>query len=117
MTEIVDRCLAAGARVLLLTATPIMEDMNGPFNRKAVAYNDSLRRLARKKKVVLCDLNKAFAQAYAAKKTNENLLTTDGVHMKPGGYRLWATEVLKALGATPDELAKAQQRWDLQGKK
>jgi len=117
MTEIVDRCLAAGARALLLTATPIMEDMNGPFNRKAVAYNDFLRQLARKKSVVMCDLDKAFAQAYAAKKSNENLLTTDGVHMKPGGYRLWATEVLKALGATPDELARAQQRWDLQGKK
>jgi hypothetical protein len=36
--------------------------------------------------------------------------------MKPSGYRLWASEMLKTLGATPAELAKAQKRWDLQGK-
>jgi lysophospholipase L1-like esterase len=116
MTEIVDRCTAAGAKVLLLTATPIMEDINGPFNQKAVAYNDFLRQLAKKKRVVLCDLNKAFTEAYRAKKSKENLLTTDGVHMKPSGYRLWATETLKALGASPDEIGKAEKRWNLQGK-
>lgn len=117
MTEIVDRCTSADAKVLLLTATPIMEDMSSLFNQRAVAYNDFLKRLAKEKKVLLCDLNKAFAASYAKKQTKENTLTSDGVHMKPAGYRLWATEMLRALGASRAQLRKAEASWDLQGKK
>jgi hypothetical protein len=43
-------------------------------------------------------------------------MTTGGVHMKPAGYRLWAAEMLKALGAKSGELRKTEARWDLQRK-
>ena len=43
-------------------------------------------------------------------------MTTDGVHMKPAGYRLWATEMLKGLGARSSEPRKTEARWDLQRK-
>jgi len=117
MTEMVDRCQAAGAKVLLLTATPIFENLDSPENQKLAAYNDFLRQLAKEKKIVLCDLNRAFTKVYKEKKSKENVLTTDGVHMKPSGYRLWATEMLKALGAKSAQIARAEKRWDLQGKK
>ena len=98
MTEIVDRCLDAGCKVLLLTATPIYEDLHSKENRMLIRYNAFLRALAREKHLLLCDLFEAFAEQYKHKKTAENILTTDGVHMNPKGNRLLAREILWALG-------------------
>jgi len=114
MTEIVDRCLAAGAKVLLLTATPIFENLDSPENEKLTAYNEFLRHLAKEKRIVLCDLNKAFAAVYKEKRRKGNLLTTDGVHMRPRGNRLMAREIVKTLGATTREIRATEQRWELQ---
>lgn len=113
MTEIVDRCLQSGAKVLLLTPSPIHEKPDNPENRMLNEYIASLKDLAQEKKVLLCDLNQAYQQMYSQKLNEDNLLTTDGVHMKPRGYRLWATEMLKCLGARPQEIRRAQQRWEL----
>ncbi|MFB3785831.1 MAG: SGNH/GDSL hydrolase family protein [bacterium] len=113
MTEMVDRCLQAGARVLLLTATPIFEQLDSPENQKLHAYNDFLRRLAREKNLLLCDLNQTMEEWYKQKRNEENLLTTDGVHMNPRGNRIMAAEIIRALGASPRELNDAQQRWEL----
>jgi len=116
MAEIVDRCLAAQIKILLLTATPIHEDPDSEENKKLAAYNDFLRQLAKEKKVVLCDLNKAFLSVYQVKDTFENVLTTDGVHMNPKGNRLMAREIFRALGATPEEVKRAEKRWESQAK-
>jgi lysophospholipase L1-like esterase len=113
MTEIVDRCLDAGAKVLLLTATPIYEDLDSPENKKLAAYNEFLRTLAREKKILLCDLNKAFADVLKEKQGDEKVLTTDGVHMAGRGNRLMAREILKSLGATRPQLRDAERRWEL----
>lgn len=113
MTEIVDRCLQSGAKVVLLTATPIMEKIDNPENQKLKDYNDFLRKLAQDKKIILCDLNAAFQTSYKQKKDDKNLMTTDGVHMNPRGNRVMASEILKSLGATERELSAAKKRWEL----
>ncbi len=113
MTEIVDRCLKSGAKVILLTATPIMEKLDTPENLKLKDYNDFLRELAKEKKIILCDLNQEFQKWYKEKKNEENLMTIDGVHMNPRGNRVMASEILKSLGAKDQELSGAQQRWEL----
>jgi len=113
MTEIVDRCLQSGAKVVLLTATPIMEKLDNPENQKLKPYNDFLRKLAEDKKMILCDLNAVFQKWYREKQDDKNLLTTDGVHMNPRGNRVMASEIVKSLGATDRELAAAKQRWEL----
>jgi lysophospholipase L1-like esterase len=113
MTEMVDRCLTSGAKVLLLTATPIYEDLDSPENGKLRAYNVFLRQLAKEKEVVLCDLFKAFEEVYSGKHRDESLLTTDGVHMNGRGNRLMAREILRALGASRGELQRAENRWEL----
>lgn len=113
MTEMVDRCLKAGAKVLLLTATPIHENLDSPENQRLQAYNDFLRRLAAEKQILLCDLFKAFAEVYKNKRRTENLMTTDGVHMNPRGNRFMAREILRSLGAVPPELRRAEKRWEL----
>jgi len=113
MTEIIDRCQKAGAKVLLLTATPIFEDLNSKENETLRPYNEFLRELAKEKKIVLCDLNKIFEEWYQKKLDKENLMTTDGVHMNPRGNRVMASAIAKALGAKPHEINQAQQRWEL----
>ena len=115
MTEIVDRIQKSGAQVLLLTATPIYEDLNSRENQMLKDYNELLRQLAKDKNLVLCDLFSHFAELYKQKLNDENLLTTDGVHMKPRGNRLMAREILKSLEATPQQLRRTEDRWELIG--
>ena len=106
MTEIVDKCLEAKIKVLLLTATPIMEKMDSEENKAAIPYNEFLRQLAQEKKILLCDLSKVFNDKYVQKKDDKNLLTTDGVHMNPEGNKLMTASILSSLGATKDQLKK-----------
>ena len=115
MTQIVERCQAAGIKILLLTATPIYEKPKSAENQKLAGYNDFLRQLAKEKKLLLCDLNEAFMSLYVKKRTEKNLWTTDGVHMKPRGNRLMAREIFRALGASRQEINRANWRWELQG--
>ncbi|MEW6234288.1 MAG: SGNH/GDSL hydrolase family protein [Candidatus Omnitrophota bacterium] len=113
MIEMIDRCQKAGAKVLLLTATPILENHTSKENETLRPYNEFLRQLAKEKKIVLCDLNKIFEDWYRKKLDQENLMTTDGVHMNPRGNRVMAASIAKALGAKPREINQAQQRWEL----
>ena len=113
ITEMVERCQKSGAKVLLLTSTPIFENLDSPENKKLMDYNTFLRDLAKEKKLVLCDLFAAFSKVYRQKQGTENIMTTDGVHMQPKGYRLMAREIVHALGASNGELAAAEQRWEL----
>jgi lysophospholipase L1-like esterase len=113
MTEMVDRCLGSGAKVLLLTATPIYEDLNSPENQKLRGYNEFLRQLAKEKGVLLGDLFQAFERVYKAKTSDEKVLTTDGVHMNGRGNRLMARQILRALGASSEEMGEAENRWEL----
>ena len=46
ITDIVDKCQAAGVRVMILTATMIREDPAGDLNRQLAPYNEFLRELA-----------------------------------------------------------------------
>jgi lysophospholipase L1-like esterase len=57
MTAMVDKCEAAGIKVMLLTATMIGEDQGNPQNQKLIAYNDFVRILAKEKGCLLADLN------------------------------------------------------------
>ena len=113
ITEIVDKCQAAGVKVMILTATMIGEDAPNSNNQKLAAYNEFLRDLAKKKQCLLADLN-ADMQAAIAKAGPDhkgNLLTSDGVHMNPEGNRMMATGVLKAFGLKAKQLKKAQDSW------
>lgn len=113
ITEIVEKCQAAGVKVMILTSTMIGEDAPNSNNQKLAAYNAFLRDLAKKKKCRLADLN-ADMQAAIAKAGPDhkgNLLTSDGVHMNPEGNRMMATGVLKAFGLSAKQLKKAQDSW------
>ncbi len=113
MTEIVERCQKAGIKVLLLTATPIYEDLQRPENIKLRDYNAFLRELAKEKDLLLCDLFNTFADWYKIKLNDDKLMTTDGVHMNPRGNRLMARDILLKMGMTWREMRQAEKRWEL----
>ncbi len=115
MTEIVNRCKNAGAKVLLLTATPIYENVDSKENQKLRKYNDFLRELAKEQDVLLCDLFATFTKLYEMKLNDEKLLTTDGVHMNPRGNRLMAREIIRTFKPKGWEVRRAENRWELIG--
>ncbi len=112
MTAIVDQATAAGAKVVLLTATVIHEKLDNAENAKLAPYNDFLRALAKEKNVRLADVNAMFQERIKAANTpDKKVLTSDGVHMNPEGDRVMALGVLQAFGLNAEELKKAQDAW------
>lgn len=113
ITKIVEKCQAAGVKVMILTSTMIGEDQANANNQKLVPYNDFLKTLAKEKKCLLADLN-ADMQAVIAKAGPEkkgNLLTGDGVHMNAAGNKMMAIGVLRAFGLDAGQIAKAETAW------
>ena len=113
ITSIVDQAQAAGIKVVILTSTPIGEDLPNENNVKLAAYNDFLRQLAKDRQLPLADESAAFQDFIkaAAPPAGAKILTEDGVHPIPPGHVLMAKTLLAALGATPDQIAKADQAW------
>ncbi len=112
IAQIVDRALAAGVKVMLLTATVIHENLDSPENAKLAPFNEYLRTLAKDKKVPLGDLNAMFQERLKAEnKPEQKILTGDGVHMNGAGDKLMAVGVLKAFGFDAAQLAKAEAAW------
>lgn len=112
ITSIVDKAQAAGAKVVILTATVIQENLESNENKRLAPFNDFLRELAKEKKTQLADLNAMFQERIKAEnKPNQKVLTSDGVHMNAEGNKLMAAGVLKALGLNAVELAKAEAAW------
>lgn len=111
IASIVSQCQDAGIKVMILTSTPIGEDLNNANNVKLADYNAYLRDLARQKGCPLADLNAAFAAVYAKKTAKGNAYTVDGVHMNPAGDFIMATGILRAFGVSDAGLQTAADRW------
>lgn len=112
IAAIVDKAGAAGIKVVLLTATVIHEKLDNAENAKLAPYNDSLRALAKEKKLPLADLNAMFQERIKAEnKPGQKVLTSDGVHMAIEGDKLMAKGVLMAFGLNAAELKKADEAW------
>ena len=116
MTAIVEQCLEDDVDVVLLTATPIYEDLESRENQMLAEYNAFLRELAgQHDDVVLCDVNQAFQEELAKKRRDDRLLTTDGVHLNGRGNRIMARSIIRALDPRPFEVRRANLRWELAG--
>ena len=114
ITKIVDKCQAAGIKVMILTATMIGEDADNANNKKLAPYNAFLVELAKEKKCLLADLNAAM-QAGVAKEGSgrkKGIFTGDGVHMNPAGNKMMAEGVLRGFGLDDKQIKKAQESWE-----
>lgn len=103
LLDIIGKIQAGGARVVLCTPTVIGEKTGGAnkLDSQLEEYSAISRKVAKKAKVTLCDLRKAF-QAYLSGKNPDNkeagILTGDRVHLNDAGNRLVAETMLKTLG-------------------
>jgi lysophospholipase L1-like esterase len=112
ITQIVEQAQAAGAKVVVLTATVIKEDLGNDENKKLAPYNDFLRKLARDKHLLLADLNAMVQERVkAANQPGKNVFTVDGVHMNAEGNKIMATGVLQAFGFDAAQIKKAEAAW------
>ncbi len=115
LAQIVEKCQAAGIKVMILTATMITENPKDANNQKLAAYNDFLRELAKEKKCLLADLSAAMQkdldELEKSGKKRGNLLTSDGVHMNPYGNQMMAEGVLRGFGLDDEAAAKAKSAW------
>lgn len=103
LEEVIGKCTAAGARVVLCTPTVIGEKKAGANNldAKLDQYADISRGVAKKLNLQLCDLRKAFVDHLAAnnpENKESKVLTTDRVHLNEAGNKLVADTILPYLG-------------------
>ena len=110
ITQIVERCEAAGVKVMLLTSTMIGEDGENENNKKLEGYNAFLRELAKERTLPIADLY-ADMEAGLVEGVSGNQLTRDGVHMNASGDLMMATGVVKAFGVSGADLAKVRDSW------
>ena len=108
--EIFDKCAAAGVKVIVLTATMIQENADDRRNIALAPYNAWLREEAKRRGLLLADLNAdmqaELAKIRAADPIPGNKLTVDGVHMNFAGDCLMAWGILRTMGV--EEVKKAE---------
>src|SRR4029077_15731586 len=103
LKEVIGKCTAAGARVVLCTPSVIGEKKDGTNNldAKLDEYSEISRGIAKDLKLTLCDLRKEFVDYLTAKNPDNKesgLLTSDRVHLNDSGNAFVAHAMLKALG-------------------
>jgi lysophospholipase L1-like esterase len=127
ITEILDKCEAAGIKVMILTSTMIGEDPDRELNRNLIPYNDFLREIAGQRKLPMADLSRLMhdtlksmpdeegkARMFGEKDYQRNIknkLTSDGCHMNALGNRMMAKGILRAFGLSEDKISEAEKRW------
>ncbi len=103
LRDIIWRCHAAGARVILCTPSVIGEKVNGenPQDKMLDEYTEISRKVARDTDTQLCDLRKFFVdylKRHNPRDLREGILTVDGVHLDDEGNQFVSGIMLKALG-------------------
>lgn len=118
MTKIVDKIQAAGVKVMILTITPIGEDLDTPKNQTMTEYNAFLRTLAEEKHCLLADLNVDFQKNLKEKKEQNRqrpkpapVTLINGLHPFGEGQRVMARGVLRAFGLTDAQMARVEEAW------
>lgn len=110
--EILDKCKKAQINVIILTATPVVEETEHVANKNLVPYNEFLRTLAKERNLPVIDLNQRVNTILAKKPDPaKRYLTVDGTHMNPRGDVLLAYTILESLGADPVVLTECVGAW------
>lgn len=115
VTDIVDHALAKNVKAILLTTTPLGEELDNDRDKQIGPYNDFLRAYAKEKQLILADINAALREALAkplseGQKEGKRLLA-DGTHPNQEGQTLRAMTVLKALGVAEEDFGKIETEW------
>ena len=111
----VEACEARGIKVVLLTPTPLGEDLTNESNQKLAGYVEFMRAYAKEKRLLVADNNEAFATylktpAAPGEKAGARLLA-DGIHPNQIGQNLMATTLLATLGVPAADMPKIEKAW------
>lgn len=103
LRSLIKRCTDAGARVVLSTPSVIGEKHDGSneLDKLLAEFCGISRKVAMETGTTLLDLNAAFntyEKEYNVANQEQNVLTTDGVHLNDAGNRFVATRMLEAVG-------------------
>jgi lysophospholipase L1-like esterase len=103
LTSLLERCTAAGARVILATPSVIGEKHDGTNEMDAMLEDFSAvsRKVTEASGATLLDLRQAFVSHlahYNIANQDKGILTGDGVHLSGEGNRFVAARMLESLG-------------------
>jgi isoamyl acetate esterase len=103
LNEVIGKITSAGVKVILCTPSVIGEKHDGSnkLDSKLDEYAEISRKIAKERKIPLCDLRKEFIK-YLKENNPQNreqgILTSDRVHLNEAGNRFVADVMLKYLG-------------------
>ncbi len=96
LVEIISKCRAAGAEVLLCTSNSVAETTGRP-PRKLEEFMQAVRDLAREEKLAVADCYQAY-QAVRKKDALEwSLMMSDEIHPNMDGHKLLAETIAKTI--------------------
>lgn len=99
VSTIFDKLDKTGAKIVVLSQTPVLEDdPNYGANINLASYNSELKRMALERKYIYLDPGAAIRKAIAEKKDpKKRTLTWDGTHLNNRGNAIFADVVLNGL--------------------
>ena len=96
MKQIIQRCRAAGAEVVLCTQNSIVNSPQRPV-AKLAEYSQAIRDLAKIESLSLADCHAAFETVRAKDELEWNLLLSDAIHPNMSGHKLFAESISKTI--------------------
>jgi len=96
LREMIARCRAAGAEVLLCTQNSVMETPQRPRARLA-EFTQAIRDVAKDEALPVADCFAAFESVHAADAAEWNLLLSDTIHPNMAGHKLFAETLAQAI--------------------
>ena len=105
--EIVRRCRAAGAAVVLSTPNSVYENNPRPIARLA-EYAEVVRKLAKEDNVPLADSYKAYEAIRKADPAAWCVLMSETIHPNMNGHKLFAEVMAETISGEPVSIADAQ---------
>ena len=117
VAAMVGQALAKKTQVVLLTTTPLGEDLGNDRNAQIAPYNEFLRGYAKEKHLVLADVNEAFREVLKTPPAPEysgdpgKRLLADGTHPNQAGQTLMAKTILLALKVPAGDFPKIEKDW------
>ncbi len=106
MKEIVERCRAAGAEVVLCTQNNVYQNDPRPQERLA-KYTEAIREVAAQMSVPLADSYMVFEAVQERSQTDWALLMSETIHPNMNGHRIFAETIAKTISGKPVSLDDA----------
>ena len=104
LEEIVTRCRAAGAEVLLCTPNAVTDTSSRP-TAKLLEYCAAMRKVAEEMRVPLCDTYAAFDELRTEDRLHWRLTMSDAIHPNMGGHRFIAEQITMTILGKPVSLS------------